>query len=451
MPVNILNLSGLHVLDFKESEREYHIKAEPVAVARLCPHCGRSHEVIGHGKLPLYVRDLPTHGKQVMIHLDAPRLMCKPCGKTFTATIPEVDEKRQMTERLVHWIGRQSLDYTFAAVAEQVGIDEKTVRNVFDEYAAQLKAKHERVTPRWMGMDEIYLGRARGVITNLEDHTLVDMLPDRKKETIIRFLHSLEHQEKITHVAIDMWKPYREAVHEVLPHAIVVVDKYHVIRMGNESLERVRRSLNATLPGKVRIGLKHDRKLLTMREHELNDQLHLIVSGWLRSFPLLEAAYKLKEEYFKVYDAADMEEALERYTSWEKSIPPELASAFKPIPVAWRSWRPYILNHFDDARLTNAFTESMNAKIRKMYRDGHGYSFESLRAKVLFSDQLQKRARVQEKVKVKRKRFDDVGDGVMYMSFGRMNDEYDIRMVTREINLGTDIPTLLRLIDEGQF
>lgn len=121
MPVNILNLSGLRVLDFKENEREYHIKAEPVAVARFCPHCGRSHEVIGHGKLPLYVRDLPTHGKQVMIHLDAPRLMCKPCGKTFTATIPEVDEKRQMTERLVHWIGRQSLDYTFAAVAEQVG------------------------------------------------------------------------------------------------------------------------------------------------------------------------------------------------------------------------------------------------------------------------------------------------------------------------------------------
>ena len=53
MPVNILNLSGLRVLDFKENEREYHIKAEPVAVARFCPHCGRSHEVIGHGKLSL--------------------------------------------------------------------------------------------------------------------------------------------------------------------------------------------------------------------------------------------------------------------------------------------------------------------------------------------------------------------------------------------------------------
>lgn len=29
MPVNILNLSSLQVLDFKENEREYHIKTEP--------------------------------------------------------------------------------------------------------------------------------------------------------------------------------------------------------------------------------------------------------------------------------------------------------------------------------------------------------------------------------------------------------------------------------------
>lgn len=36
MPVNILNLSGLRVLDFKENEREYQIKAESVAISRLC-------------------------------------------------------------------------------------------------------------------------------------------------------------------------------------------------------------------------------------------------------------------------------------------------------------------------------------------------------------------------------------------------------------------------------
>ena len=39
-----------------------------------------------------------------------------------------------MTERLAKWVGRQALEYTYAEIAKQVGIDEKTVRNVFDGY-----------------------------------------------------------------------------------------------------------------------------------------------------------------------------------------------------------------------------------------------------------------------------------------------------------------------------
>lgn len=70
---NILNLPGLRVLDMKELDTEFHVKAEPVAVSRMCPHCGKSNNTIGHGKLPLFVRDMPTLGKSMMIHLDAPR------------------------------------------------------------------------------------------------------------------------------------------------------------------------------------------------------------------------------------------------------------------------------------------------------------------------------------------------------------------------------------------
>lgn len=450
MPVNILNLPGLQVLDFKETDTEYHVKVVPSAYSKLCPHCGYSHSTIGHGKLPLFVRDLPTHGKRMMIHVDAPRLLCKPCRKTFTASIPEIDETRQMTERLVAWIGRQALDDTFAAIAEQVGIDEKTARNVFGEYAAKLQADFKRETPVILGIDEIYLGTARGVITNIGERTVVDMLENRYKTTIVAFLRSLEHPERITHCGMDMWRGYREAVQEVLPHVAIVVDRYHIARMGNESLERVRRKMKETLAPKINLGLKHDRKLLTKRAHDLNDHQYLVVSGWLRSFPLLGAAYDLKERYMQIWDVETKEEALAAYLNWEVSIPPELAHAFKPIPVAWRTWRKYILNYFDDKRVTNAFTESFNAKIRRAYQNGHGYSFEVLRAKILFSDALQKRVKLQEQVKVKRKqRFEAVGMERMCfeMIVAAPEPRYDVRTVTHITNLGTDLPTLLAEID----
>ena len=54
----ILNLPGLRELDKKESETEYHVKAEPAAIARRCPHCGELFKItFGHlGHVPR-----PTH------------------------------------------------------------------------------------------------------------------------------------------------------------------------------------------------------------------------------------------------------------------------------------------------------------------------------------------------------------------------------------------------------
>jgi hypothetical protein len=48
-------------------------------------------------------------------------------------------------------------------VAKQVGVDEKTVRNVFDAYVVELEKQFKRETPTWLGIDEIKLGRFRAV------------------------------------------------------------------------------------------------------------------------------------------------------------------------------------------------------------------------------------------------------------------------------------------------
>jgi uncharacterized protein YutD len=72
-----------------------------------------------------------------------------------------------------------------------------------------------------------------------------------------------------------------------------------------------------------------------------------------------------------------------------------------------------------------------------VYRDGRGYTFERLRAKVLFTDRLQKRISVQEKVKTKKKqRFEDVSMGRMayFMMSGVCEEraEYEVRTQTRQ-------------------
>ena len=112
----------------------------------------------------------------------------------------------------------------------------------------------------------------------------------------------------------------------------------------------------------------------------------------------------------------------------------------------------YILNYFDDLRVTNAFTESFNAKIRRVYRNGRGYTFERLRANVLFTDKLQKRVTVQEKVKVKKKpRFEDVGVEQLLCFTSFLAGEFETNIQTKQVTLGTDLSTLEAEMDSWKI
>lgn len=450
MPVNILNLSGLDVVDFRETDAEYHVRATPKAISRLCPHCGRSNDTVAHAKRTLVIRDIPSHGKAVVIHLDVPRLKCRQCIQTFTASVPEVDTGREMTERLAKWIGRQSIEYTYAEIAKQVKVDEKTVRNIFDEYVAVLAKEYRRETPVWLGIDEIKLKRFRSIFTNLHGRSLIDMLPDRYVSTVTAFLASMPDKDRITHVAIDMWSGYRRAAQEALPKAKIVVDKFHVLMKANMAFEAVRRKIARESSNGAGLGLKRAHKLFDKRAKDLNDEQYLTVSGWLNTFPLLAAAYDLKERLYTIYEVKTSEEAWGEYLHWESTIPSELAKPFRVVKTAFRNWKPYILNYFDDQRVTNAFTESFNAKVRAVYRNGRGYTFERLRAKVLYTDMFQKRARMQEKVRVRKQKFEDVAM-VRYMCLATMDDEYETRIQTRVVNLGVDLSTLEQAFDSGKF
>lgn len=99
--------------------------------------------------------------------------------------LPEVDEKRLMTVRLVDFIGKQSLNRTFTSIAEDVGVTEGTVRGIFRDYVNKLEATVRFETPQWMGIDEIHIiKRPRCIISNIRHNTIVNILQDRNKRTL---------------------------------------------------------------------------------------------------------------------------------------------------------------------------------------------------------------------------------------------------------------------------
>ncbi len=445
MPTNILHLSAYRVLHVDTNEHDYHITAEVVEPPRRCLHCF-SDNLVGFGRREQMVRDLPMHGKRVGLYVNTRRYRCRGCTKTFYEPLPEVDEKRLMTSRLVNWMGRQSIKRTFASLAEEVGCTEFTVRAVFRDYINELERTVRFETPKWMGIDEIHLIKPRGVIANIHNNTVVEVLRDRNKKTLADYLFRLDGRQDVQYVAMDMWRPYLDAVEAVLPHARVVVDKFHVLRMANDAMEKARKSLRADLEPKQRRGLMHDRFALLKRARELNDREQLLLDGWIRNYPLLGEAYRIKEEFFDIYDASSRQQALMRYDAWSKSIPTELREHYQPILTAWTNWQPHILEYFNHP-ITNAYTESLNNLIRVMNRLGRGYSFEALRAKILFTEGAHKV--IQPKPKFQRRSIGFATKGTMYdsMMYGVPSTQQE----ESEKNYGADISTLIRMIENGEL
>ena len=241
--VNILNLPDWSVLEVKESPHDYHITADYSRQPTACAHCGQPDQLFKFGTKRQVFMDLPHHGRRTGITVQRQRYRCRACGRIFSAPLPDMDEQRTATKRLITYIERESLTKTFLSIAEDVGVHEKTVRNIFHEYIARLGGTLKFVTPRWLGIDEVYLVRKmRCVLTNVEENTVVEMLEKRDKRTLANYFQKLSDREKVELVTIDMWRPYLDVAQAMMPQATVIIDKFHVVKMANGALETVRKA-----------------------------------------------------------------------------------------------------------------------------------------------------------------------------------------------------------------
>ena len=110
--------------------------------------------------------------------------------------------------------------------------------------------------------------------------------------------------------------------------------------------------------------------------------------------------------------------------------------------TAFQNWEGPILSYFDH-RVTNACTESSNNLIRAVQRMGRGYSFDVLRARILFVRHGAHRMKPFRRPGLMGKlRLEDD----RALGYGLPSTEIE----PEEISLGVDISTLLDLIEKGE-
>ena len=134
--MELLYLSNLKASSYQENEDDILFEVEVLHPPESCTQCGFN-ELYKHSKRKQLIMDLPIRLKRVGLSVTRRRYKCRTCNATFWEPVALFDEKRNMTKRLLEGIIRESMTTTFVDVAEKMGVDEKTVRNIFKDYVAE--------------------------------------------------------------------------------------------------------------------------------------------------------------------------------------------------------------------------------------------------------------------------------------------------------------------------
>lgn len=149
---------------------------------------------------------------------------------------------------------------------------------------------------------------------------------------------------------------------------------------------------------------------------------------------MLVAAYATKEAFHDLYDY------LSRARAWKDLIPTELDGTFREARNALDNWWTEIFNWYE-YRISNGYTESINRLAKEMDRIGGGYSFDVIRARLVYDEMARK-----PMCKVVRPK---PWQQTWELTMGRMTPDIMTYSQEKGIEYGPHIPTLFDLLESG--
>ena len=406
----MFNADGMHVIDVRRGHRKLVITVETDAGVAGCPSCGVL--AVGHGRREVRAADAPCFGMAVLIVW---RKRVWRCGETDCAelTWSETHEliapRAVLTSRAIGWAvdALAHDDTTVSALARHLRVDWHTLwHGVRGEATRRTNDPARRRGVRTLGVDEhiwrpSHHGRDRAV-TAMVDLTrdeqgrlharLIDVVPGRSGVAYANWLKAQlpEFLAGVEHAALDPFRGYANALRDELPDAIAVLDAFHVVKLGTQIVDEVRRRVQQDTLGhrglkddplyRIRGLLRHGVEHLTPRQQvrletglRLGDPHGEVNLAW-QCYQQLRAAYRAK------LPTEGRRLAIKVIESWPTCPIPEIARLGRTL----RQWRQQVLAYFATNGVSNGGTEAVNLLIEKTRRLAHGFrNFQNYRLRIL--------------------------------------------------------------------
>ena len=388
----LTGLEGFTVRAARESGRLLELEVELAAIEAPCPACGTfSSSVKEYPQRPVKIKDAPSFDRAVVVWWWKRRFRCVTPGcvkRSFMERSAAVAPRARTSERLRDLACRWLKTRPVSEIAREVGVSWRTVwRWAKPRIEATLA---DRAVPSQLGLDETSFRRPRRFATGmvcLESGKLFDLIEGRSGLVVADWLETRNDLDRIAEVAMDPFSGFLRAIRDHTD-AVVVLDRFHVIRLANQAITEVRCRSQVEMTGHrgrrgdplygARRDLLRGRERLTERQ-QARIQAAFDTDRWDE----LECAWVVKESLRDIYHAANRDQALQRLEDWYQLVAaydiPELDRLANTI----RRWQREFLAFFKH-RITNAASEGRNLVIKQVKRTGYGYrNFDNYRLRVL--------------------------------------------------------------------
>lgn len=364
--------------------------AETTLKKTLCSACGTVHNG-WYDRKTKWIRDLSCGDTHVYLEVEIRRVLCRKCGKVKREKFAWQASNPLYTKRFAIYVGRRCREASIKSVAKELSLDWHTVKELEKDYMRGLLAKVRMPAPRAIGIDEISIRKGhsyRIVVSDLER-----MRPiwfggeDRSEASLAKFYADLGPRKtaKIQLAVMDMWKPFRNATEKSAPQAVILFDKFHVIRHLGDALDKVRKSEYKRLNGKERLYIKGQKYNLLSHWENLDMDGRKGLKLLLAANKRLNTAYVLKESFGQLWNYQHEGWARRFFDNWRNALKWQ---RLKPL----EDFAAMIDRHWDgiaaycdiENKVALGFVEGLNNKIRVIQRRAYGiHDEEYLRLKVL--------------------------------------------------------------------
>lgn len=410
----LFNVPSMHVLDAVTDEAgRLVVTVETDADIGGCPDCGVV--AVGHGRRVHEAADAPCFAATTIVRWRKRIWRCpEPACPvvTFSERHEMLAPRAKLTRRAVAWAVEALThdDTTVSALARHLAVDWHTLWDAVEVEAARRvtdPARLDGVTV--LGVDEHIwrpskTGDAARAVTGMVDLTrdehgclharLLDVVPGRTGTAYAAWLKNQPptFTAGINQASLDPFRGYANALRDELPDAVAVLDAFHVVKLGTQVVDEVRRRVQQDTLG--RRGHRDDplyqvRGLLRRGREHLSDRqvakLNRALTAGDPDFEVTYAwhAYQQLRAMYQAEKPADGRRQAERVITTFHTCPiPEVARLGRTL----RQWKSHILARFETERISNGGTEAINLVIEKTRRLAHGFrTFEHYRLRILMA------------------------------------------------------------------